>query len=136
MRSDALLRAALLTNALFSAACALILLAAPVSVGTWTGLDGVAAYVALGTGLLAFAAGLAFLAARPVLPTGWVRAATLADFLWVAATAGILASPWTSAFSERGLWTLVVVAQFVLFCGVLQAIGLRIADAPASGASS
>jgi len=120
-----LLRAGLGANALFSTACAVPLLVSPASVSDWTGLDATPLWIGLGAGLLAFAASLVFLASRPVPPERLVRAATAADFLWVAGTVAILVSPLAAAFSERGLWILLVVAQFVLLCGVVQALALR-----------
>jgi hypothetical protein len=137
MERDTLLRTALWANALFSGACGLTLLVVPTAVGAWIGLGGAVGFLSsLGAGLLAFAAGLAYLATRPVPPVRWVRAATLSDFLWVGATLVILLGPWTREFSERGLWTLVVVAQFVLLWGILQAIALWIVGRPTTGAWS
>jgi hypothetical protein len=137
VQNHTLLRRALAANAVFSAGCGLTLMVAPRAVGAWIGLEGAAGLLAvLGAGLLAFGAGLVHLATRPVPPARWVRAATLSDFLWVGATLVVVLGPWTAAFSERGLWTLVVVAQFVLLWGILQAVGLWIEARQAAGAGS
>lgn len=125
-----LLRNALLINATFSALCGAAMLIAPQTVGAWTGLELPWLYQVMGAGLGLFAILLVMLATRrpPALPL--VRLATWADFGWVAGTVLLLLSPWRELFSERGLWTLVSVAQMVLLCGVLQALGTRLQPQP------
>jgi len=128
MRNHSLLRASLLGNAVFSTGCAVTLILVPGNVSAWIGLQADPAFLTLGIGLLIFAAGLTVLAASRAPSVPWLRAVILADFAWVAITAAVLLSPWTNALTERGLWTLVVVAQFVLLWGVLQSVALRIAS--------
>jgi hypothetical protein len=133
MRDHHLVRAALLANAAFSGTCSVLLLAATPTVGSWLGIDMPAVLFGLGVGLALFAMALGWIALRSSMPIAWVLVVTASDFLWVIATVVLLAGPWQSGLSERGVWIAVVVAQSVLLCGVVQAIGLRlVAAAPAA----
>jgi hypothetical protein len=136
MGSARLLRIALCGNAAFGGACAAVLLFAPDAAVAWLGADGGPLLPVLGAGLLAFGAGLVVLATRPMPPIGWVRAAILADGLWVAGTVAFFLTPWSAALSHRGVWFVTLVAACVLLWGILQSAGLRAARVGAASAGS
>lgn len=129
-----LLRGALLGNAAFSGTCAVPLVVAPAAVASWLGLAQTPLLVGLGLGLLAFAGVLVVLATRPRPARSWVLAVIAADAAWVAGTAILLLSPAAGAFSDRGMWTVLLVAVNVAAWGLLQAAGARaLARPPAEG---
>ncbi|MCC5886558.1 MAG: SRPBCC family protein [Gammaproteobacteria bacterium] len=117
------LRRALIANAAFSASCATALLAAPEPVVAWLGLGPPLLLAAVGVGLLAFAADLLHQATRPRLLTWRALYASLADLLWVIATATLLLIA-PNLVSEAGAILLLAVAAVVLAFGIWQLLGI------------
>ena len=122
---EKLLRLALTENMLFSAACGIASLVAP---GVIAGFLGEAVPVwpmlALGAGLLVFAAGLLRQELRRPLSRGEARVTIVMDEAWV--VAGILllvlARQW---FSAAGQWLIGGVATAVAAIAMAQWVGLR-----------
>jgi hypothetical protein len=123
MGDDTLLRVALRIDATASAvlgsagALAAPALAGPLGVPTgWL--------VGLGAGLVVWAAGLTWLAARPRVPAGGVWAVLAVNVCWVLDSVAMLAGGW---WPLTGLGTIVVVGQAVAVLAVadLEYLGLR-----------
>jgi len=125
------LRSALSANALFSTVCGLVLLAAPATIGTLLEYDNVLLYRLLGLGLLLFAGDLCHQATRPQLSRARAMIASIGDFVWVVATAALLAAYW-QGLSVVAVALLLAVAGVVLTCGLLQARGIASELAPSS----
>lgn len=132
MQPLVLLKVALIGNALFSATCAVVMVLASQAIGAWMGYAQPELYQVLGAGLLVFAIGLVVLVRQALPNLTWTRFATLADLSWVAGTIVLLSSPLRELLSERGIWSLIVIAQMVLFCGLLQAVALGLMSERAS----
>jgi hypothetical protein len=81
-------------NAVSTAACALGMLATRGTLHTFFGLDTPILLDALAIGLLAYAGALAFAAARQPVSRQALLAFTVADGLWVAASAVVLLAWW------------------------------------------
>jgi len=122
---EKLLRLALTGNFLFSAACGIALVAAP---GVISRFLGAAAphwlMLALGAGLLFFAAALLRQVLRRPLSRGEARLTVLMDAGWVAASILllVLAPHW---FSGGGQWLVALVAVAVAGLALAQWLGLR-----------
>ena len=81
----------------------------------------------LGIFLLAYGAAVGYLAARPVPPSGWVRAVVLANLAWAAASVCALLFGWLEPSTAGMVWIPLqgaVVAGFA----ALQASGLNRRD--------
>ncbi|MBE9102518.1 hypothetical protein [Vacuolonema iberomarrocanum] len=87
MPSTRLLRTALLANAAFSISCALALIFAPAWVDHLLGIQMPLALQAVGLGLVIFAADLIYQATGSRMVAWRALCASIADFLWVVATA-------------------------------------------------
>ncbi|MFW6066960.1 MAG: SRPBCC family protein [Myxococcota bacterium] len=116
-----LLRRALLANASFSAASGLIMVAAHSVLGNVLGPDVPAVYLLLGLGLLSFATGLAWLAARP-RPL-WVLGVVAADVGWIVGTTVLLAIFWAD-FEVAGVLAVAATNGVVALLVVYQLRGL------------
>jgi len=91
MKHSQPLRAALLSNAIFAASCALVMLLAPTWVSHLLGLQFPLALRLVGLGLVIFALDLVHQATRPRRATWQVRYATMAEGLWIIGTvAGVV----------------------------------------------
>lgn len=129
-----LLAQAMSVNALFSVVSGAVL-----ATLSWA-LDGVFGppawlLTAVGLGLLAFAAGLIVIMARPRLLGAGGRAVICADLTWVVAAVVLLALQ-VDGLTAIGRLTLGVVSAVVAVLAVWQAIGLRrIGTGPPHGAS-
>ncbi|MEU1723109.1 hypothetical protein ACNF49_38525 [Actinomadura sp. ATCC 39365] len=118
-----LLRFALKQDAIGSGANGLVFLAVAAIFGSMFGLPG-ALLVPAGAFLVAFAASLLFLAARPVVNRAAVIAVMVVNVAWVVGSAEMLIAGW---FPLTGLGTAYVIAQAVVVAGFtgLQFAGLR-----------
>ena len=94
-----MLKRALLGNALFSAACGLLVVAFDADIAALLGVAGLVLWP-LGAMLLGFALYLAWFATRSTLNSGWVTSIIVSDLAWVAGTA-ILLLGWYSVLSTR-----------------------------------
>lgn len=121
--TDRLVRIALRGNAAFSAASGVAALVAAVA---WPETLGVpaAVLVALGLGLLPYAALLAVFAGRPEVRPSEALLAVVADLAWVAGAAALLVG-WPDAMSSAGRWALGLLTLVVADFAVTQWIGLR-----------
>lgn len=119
MTSTKPLRAALLTNAMFSLGCALLMGLAPKLVGSWLGFQADWILRGIGLGLGLFAADLIHQATRPRLLTWRALYASTADFLWVVGTLVGLAF-FAGGLSRLGLAIVLAVAAIVFAVGSWQ----------------
>lgn len=128
---EKLLRLALTENFLFSAASGIALLAAPDVIASFLG-EAVPHWLmlALGAGLLLFAAGLLRQILRRPLKRGEAIVTIVMDDVWVVASILLLAlAPhW---FSAAGQWLIGAVAIAVAALAVAQWLGLRRLDGKA-----
>ena len=123
MNTTCPLRTALFANAVFSAACALLLLIWPAFVGDLLGIQTPLILRLLGFGLLIFSVDLVHQAMRPRLVTWRALYASVGDFLWVIGSVlGLLLFP--GLFSVTGVVVALAVAGVVLAFGVWQVWGI------------
>jgi hypothetical protein len=123
MNNSLTLRAALSTNAFFSATCAVFLVFSPERIATLMGVEPTLILRLVGLGLLIFAADLVHQATRPRMATWRALYASAADFAWVLATlVGLLV--FSSALSSIGITILIGVALAVLVFGLWQLLGI------------
>lgn len=123
-RSSALLVRALAANALFSDLSGLALLLAAGTAARWLGVSEPWILRALGTGLVAFAAGVALLARSARPRRGLVLAASVSDFVWVAGSAWLLLG-FPDLLTPAGEGAVAAVAVLVAVLGAAQLVGLR-----------
>jgi hypothetical protein len=109
---DTLIRKVLLTNAVSSGACGLLLFLFPGFVTSWTGLDNRTALVGTGIFLLIFVVFLAWTATRGVVSPRIVLIFAILDFLWVFYSFLLLGGN-GSAMTVSGIWAVILVAAVV-----------------------
>ncbi|MCD9022609.1 hypothetical protein [Cohnella silvisoli] len=117
---ETLIRKVLLTNAVSSGACGLLLLSIPGYVAVWTGLDSRTALVETGIFLLLFVAFLVWTATRSIVSPTAVLVIAVIDILWVVGSALLLeVKGTTGTMTVFGLWviflTAAVVGVFAIF---------------------
>jgi hypothetical protein len=113
------LRAALASNAAFSTACGLYLIAPPARVVEWLGTGPSVLIPVIGLGLVLFAADLTHQATRPRVLTWRALLASGADFLWVLGSCVLLiAAP--GLFSPSGVTLVLLTAGIVGTFGAWQ----------------
>ena len=110
------LRMALRANAVFSMACAALMIAAPAQVGAWLGVQAPLIIQVVGAGLVLFAFDLMHQATRHRMATWRALYASLADFSWVIGTF-ILLALFPGVLSAQGVGLVVVIALAVLVFG-------------------
>ncbi len=117
------LRLALLSNAAFSLACALLMLIRPDLVGQWLGVQAPLVLRIVGAGLVIFAADLVHQASRKRMATWRALITCTEDLMWVAATAVLLAL-FPDVLSGNGTLLVIDVAAavFLLCCWQLWGI--------------
>jgi len=121
--NQALLRRALLGNAAFSTLCGVTLLVAAGSLAPLLGIPTLALRIT-GLALLPFAFGLFQNARREKVQRGEAWLAVVLDGAWVLGSAAlVLADLWP--LQTAGVWAVLVVAEVVLLCAILQAVGLK-----------
>jgi ribosome-associated toxin RatA of RatAB toxin-antitoxin module len=119
-----LLRRALIANAAFSAATAIVMLAGGRGFSEAIGLGEPLALGVVGLGLLLFAGALVVVATRARVAAALALLFSLGDFTWVIASA-VLLLVWPSLFNPAGEWLVAGVAAAVAVFGVAQVEGLR-----------
>jgi hypothetical protein len=117
------LRTALLANAVFSAACGLLMLVEPVFVENLLGIQAGLLLRLLGFGLLLFAVDLVCQATRRRLATWRALYASVADVLWVISS-GVGLVLFSDLFSPMGVGVVAIVAGVVLAFGCWQIWGI------------
>jgi Polyketide cyclase / dehydrase and lipid transport len=123
MTSNRPLRIALLSNAIFSAVCGLLMLLWPGSVGNLLGVEVSFVLRLVGLGLLLFAADLIHQVGRSRLATWRVLYASIADGLWVVISLlGLGLFP--ELFSSLGKVVLLLIAVIVATFGGWQIWGI------------
>lgn len=89
------------------------------TVAEWLGIEPTWIIIAVGVGLLGFAASVYYTATRDPLPEGQVKFIIVQDWLWVAGSAIILLlNPF--GFSSSGLWITGIVALIVAIFAIGQ----------------
>ena len=122
--SDTLLRRTLYANAAFSAAGGIAMAAGAGPLARLFGIAAPAVLVALGIAVVVFAAGVFWLARRPLIPAlqGWIVVAL--DVTWCAASAVLLlAMP--GLLSVPGRWAVGLVALAVALLAAFETAGVR-----------
>jgi hypothetical protein len=117
-----LLRRALQGNALFSVISGAIILAANRMLVAFLGLPRDASLMALGIGLLGYAGWLYWNARREKIKITDAWIAVVLDLVWVMGSYALL---FAVRFSGGGKWLVALVAELVLFFGIMQWMGLR-----------
>lgn len=120
--SSRLLRVSLLSNAVFSGLSGVCFIAAAGPLSSLIGLPFPAILTGIGVALLAFAAGLAWNARRPVVNRAEAWLAVLLDLAWVAGSGVVIA---VDVLTTTGNWAVALVADVVLAFAILQFLGLR-----------
>lgn len=123
MSRSRLLRRALLANATFSTLTGGAALLASAPIAGWMGLADPRWLVALGPGLLVFAASLVFTATRPEVDERQALMFSLGDMGWVLGSAALLVLL-PDAFNTMGTMLVVDVALVVGLLGAAQLLGL------------
>jgi hypothetical protein len=119
---QALLKKALMGNALFSILSGLAIVIANRWLVRFLGLPENVSLVILGIGLIAYAATLLFNARRPAIKITDAWVAVVMDLVWVVGSyVLILVVP----FSVGGKWMIASVAELVLAFAILQWLGIR-----------
>lgn len=121
--SDHLLRQSLRANAGFSGICGVAFLLAHAMIGSLIGLTVTVVLLVLGIGLMAFAAGLIYLASRPEIGKWWVLIVVASDVVWVAGSA-VLVMAFPAVLNGAGRIAVIIIAMIVLMFAYLQAYGL------------
>jgi hypothetical protein len=119
---QALLKKALMGNALFSILSGVAIVIANRWLVRFLGLPENVSLVILGVGLIAYAATLLFNARRPAIKITDAWVAVVMDLVWVVGSyVLILVVP----FSTGGKWMIALVAELVLAFAILQWLGIR-----------
>jgi hypothetical protein len=119
---QALLKKALMGNALFSILSGVAIVIANRWLVRFLGLPENVSLVILGVGLIAYAATLLLNARRPAIKITDAWVAVIMDLVWVVGSyVLILVVP----FSTGGKWVIASVAELVLAFAVLQWLGIR-----------
>lgn len=113
------LRMSLVANAAFSLTSAGLMIFRPSLVSDWLGISAPFVLQAVGLGLAVFAADLFHQATRRRIATWRSLYASVADFLWVVGSFGLLAL-FPSALSQTGYWLVTSVASAVFLFGAWQ----------------
>jgi hypothetical protein len=122
---NTLLRTALLANAAFSAVSGLIFATRSDAVAGLIGPGDALIYLALGAGLLGFAALVAWVATRKPVNAFHALLISAADAGWVLGTALLIALLGIAAFQPAGLLALLAIAALVgCFC-IAQLLGIN-----------
>ncbi|MCG8671312.1 MAG: hypothetical protein MI867_18040 [Pseudomonadales bacterium] len=113
------LKNVLLSNAMFSVFCGILLIIAAEQIANLMGGHPEWIYLALGVGLILFAADVAFVATRKTINPLFAKMILWADIGWVVASIALLAFA-HSLFSMSGLMAILAIAAVVGLFGVLE----------------
>jgi len=119
-----LLRRAMQADALVSGAGGLLLTLLPGPISALIGFARPAYLLAVGIGLIGYAAWLLFSARRPDVNVWTGRTAIILNMLWVAGSVALLAAD-PGLFNTLGQWLVGIVAVLVADFALLQYLGLR-----------
>lgn len=119
-----LLRRAMLADAAMSGASGLLLTLLPGSLSVLIGFARPDYLLAVGIGLIGYAAWLLFSARRPIVNVWTGRTAIILNMLWVAGSAAVLAAA-PGLFNTLGQWLVGIVAVLVADFVLVQYLGLR-----------
>ncbi len=118
------LRRVLIANSLFSGLSGLVLVAMSEPVSAFLGLPWPWTLIAIGVGLLIYAAQLLWAARQSSLPRQTALGFVVMDAAWVLGSAVLLAAGWVP-FTPAGRWAVIIVADIVALFALLQLYGLR-----------
>jgi Polyketide cyclase / dehydrase and lipid transport len=121
---DRVLKHALVSNAAFSALCGIGFVLLGDQVAALIGLGDATVYRVVGAGLSLFAACVAWLATRNPINAFHASLISVADLLWVAGTAGLIAVAYPS-LRTAGIFALLIVAAIVLVHAIRQLHGIE-----------
>lgn len=123
MQATTTLRTALLSNALFSTLSGLVFIIFSRSVADLIGIGEPIIYQVVGVGLLGFASFVGWIGTRKQIDTFLAALISIADFLWVVGTLGLIMLVF-GALQPAGIFTLLLIAAIVLFFGLRQLQGI------------
>ncbi len=118
------LRRVLQANTVFSTVSGLLFTTASGSVATFLGGVPSSVILALGIGLLLFAAYVGYTAFSAPLNRQAALSIIIGDVAWVVASAILLFAGWIS-FTTAGWWAVAIIADIVAVFAVLEWYGLR-----------
>jgi hypothetical protein len=122
--ADTLLRRVLRANGVFSTVSGVLFIADAGLIATFLGLASATPIVALGVGLLAFAAALFWDAAQRSISQRDARIVIALDVAWVIGSiAVVVLDPF--ALTTAGKWAIAIVADIVTVFAVVEYVGLR-----------
>ena len=124
VRNSGLLRNALRANAAFSGLSGLVLIVDARPLASLTGISAVLAFYVVGAFLIGFAAELVWVAGQRPISRTLAMVAIVADVLWVAASAVVLATGVLS-LTQAGMWIVAILADVVAIFAIAQYLGLR-----------
>lgn len=111
---ETFIRKVLLTNAVSSGACGLLLLFFPGYVANWTGLGNRFALVETGVFLLVFVAFLVWTASRSIVSPAAMLVIAVLDIFWVIGSALLLEDKGTTeTMTVFGSWAVIMVTAVV-----------------------
>jgi hypothetical protein len=123
LTGETLIRKVLLTNAVSSGVCGLLLLLFPGYVADWTGLGNRTALVETGIFLLVFVAFLVWTAFRSIVSPAAVLIITVLDLLWVVGSVLLLTDKGiTGTMTVFGVWAVILVAAVVGVFAIFEAL--------------
>lgn len=122
LEDQALLRKALVGNALFSIFSGMIILALNHWLVRFLGLPDQVNLIVLAIGLFGYAVMLLLNARRPNIKIGDAWIAVVMDSVWVFGSYVLL---FIVPFSTAGKWLIVLLAETVLTFAILQVLGIR-----------
>ena len=122
--SSSLLQRAIQGNGAFSLLSGLIFILAANPVAAFLGGVSSTVLMALGVGLLIYAADLFFVARQSPIKPLYAWLFIIADIAWVLGSALLLMTDWV-AFTNAGWWTVAIVADIVAVFAILQYVGLK-----------
>lgn len=121
-RKAFLLRRSLQANAVFSGLSGLVLLFAAGPISSLLGINQRAILIAIGVGLVLYAAGLLRNAQRAVPDPKEASIAVAMDLAWVVGSGIVIA---LGILTAAGNWVVAIVADIVLLFAILQFVGIR-----------
>ena len=122
--STTLLQRALQGNGIFSLLSGLTFILAANPLATFLGGVSPTILMAVGVGLLIYAADLFFVARQNPIKSLYVQLFIAADVIWVLGSALLLMTNWV-AFTNAGWWAVAIVADIVAVFAILQYVGLK-----------
>lgn len=121
---DALLRRALVGDAIFSGIAGTLMIVASSRISDFTGITPAWALAAIGAGVLLWAADLVWMARPEQLNPAFAKVVIGGNVAWVVASYIVILGGWLD-LTTAGAWTVGILAEIVALFAVVQYLGLR-----------